>query len=102
MQKCEPRVEILFKHLHSSMAVVETCPINFIIKYGVAKIRLKNVRIGHADTFFGRSPSAEICAPVAAAENISLNRAVDGSTLLKPVKYNNLEKIQTNVSERFV
>lgn len=76
------------------MAVVETCPINFIIKYGVAKIRLKNVRIGHAETFFAGVPSDEFGsgAPDAAAEKISLKRAVDGSTLLKPSKYNNLRK----------
>lgn len=74
------------------MADVETCPINFMIKYGVAKIRLKNVRIGHADTFLAGLPSGALGSdtPVAAAENISLKRAVDGSILLKPSKYNNL------------
>lgn len=64
-----------------------------MIRYGVAKIKLKNVRIGHADTFFG-GPSVEFgsFAPFAAAEKISLNRTVDGSILLKPSKYNNLKK----------
>lgn len=80
------------------MAVLETCPINFMIKYGVAKIKLKNVSIGHADTLFGGFASAGICVPVAAAENISLNRAVDGSTLLKPIKYNNLKKNKNKIS----
>lgn len=80
-------------HLHSSMAVVDTCPINFMMRYGVANIRLKNVRIGHADTFFGvASAGAGSCVPFAAAENISLNFAVDGSTLLNPSKYNNLKE----------
>lgn len=80
-------------NLHSSMAVVETCPINFMMRYGVANIKLKNVRIGHAETFFGAlvSDPAGSCVPFAAAEKISLNRAVDGSALLKPSKYNNLK-----------
>lgn len=71
------------------MAVVETCPINFIIRYGVAKIKLKNVIIGQADTFFGwLSVLGGSCVPFAAAENISFNFAVDGSILLNPNKYN--------------
>lgn len=75
------------------MAVVETCPINFMMRYGVANIKLKNVRIGQADTFFGgASEVLGSCVPLAAAEKISLNRAVDGSTLLKPSKYNNLQR----------
>lgn len=84
-------------HLHCSIAVVETCPINFIIRYGVAKISPKNVMIGHADTFFGW-PSAggdEMAAPpFAAAENISLKRSVDGSTFLRPNIYSNLNQIE--------
>lgn len=77
------------------MAVVETCPISFMIRYGVAKIKLKKVRIGHADTFFD-APSDELgsCVPLAAAENISLNRVVVGSTLLKPSKYSNLQMFE--------
>lgn len=76
------------------MAVVETCPINFIIRYGVANIKLKNVRIGQADTFFGDASDVfGSCVPFAAAEKISLNRVVVGSTLLKPSKYNNLQEM---------
>lgn len=82
------------------MAVVETCPINFIIRYGVANIKLKNVRIGQADTFFGGTSDVfGSCVPLAAAEKISLNRAVAGSTLLKPSKYNNLQEIIQNVKK---
>lgn len=93
-------IMVCWCYLHSSMAVVETCPINFIIRYGVAKIKLKNVRIGQAETFFG-GPSATdgSCVPFAAAENISLKRAVDGSTLLKPSKYNNLKRRHRNTIE---
>lgn len=80
------------------MAVVETCPISFMMRYGVANIKLKNVRIGQAETFFGAlvSEPAGSCVPLAAAEKISLNRAVDGSTLLKPSKYNNLKSKERN------
>lgn len=79
-------------HLHSSNAVVDTWPINFMIRYGVANIRAKNVRIGQADTFLPvPSEPAAFCAPLVAADaNISLNRASDGSTLVRPAKYSNL------------
>lgn len=76
-------------HLHSSIAVVETWPINFIIKYGVAKINPKNVKIGHADTFdFGNC--CECGTVPAATENASFKYEVDGSSFLTPIIYNNL------------
>lgn len=64
------------------------------MRYGVAKIKLKNVRIGQADTFFGGASDVPgSCVPFAAAEKISLKRAVDGSTLLKPSKYSTLQEM---------
>lgn len=87
------------QHLHCSIAVVETCPINFIMRYGVAKISPKNVMIGQADTFFGW-PSAvggvNATPPPEAAEKISSSRSIDGSTFRKPNMYNNLQEIAQN------
>lgn len=61
----------------------------------MAKIKPKNVIIGHADTFFvcpSAAGAGSAVPPLAAAENISLKRSVDGSTFLNPNKYNNLQE----------
>lgn len=69
------------------MAAVDTWPISFIIKYGVTKMKLKNVRIGQTDGFFCESSKLSgVCPviPLAAAKNISLKPTVVGSDFDTP------------------